>query len=139
MKQPQLHTRLSSLMIVSILPSPRKKQRLKHLSDLGGQPTQYREVQNHESPRFKSYFHHLMILHGGVPTGFHLVSTVLPEDTKKMYTMSTTRNKLFTSRSKDGKQLIVREIPLEGLVLRQGVVYVLDKGPLMWQFNTKKS
>jgi gelsolin len=64
---------------------------------------------------------------------------MLPEDEKKMYTMVTTRGKVLESRSEDGKQLIVREIPLEGLVMRQGIVYVLDKGPLYWQYNTKKS
>jgi gelsolin len=64
---------------------------------------------------------------------------MLPEDEKKMYTMVTTRGKVLKTRSEDGKQLIVREIPLEGLVMRQGIVYVLDKGPLYWQYNTKKS
>jgi gelsolin len=64
---------------------------------------------------------------------------MLPEDEKKIYTMVTTRGKVLKSRSEDGKQLIVREIPLEGLVMRQGIVYVLDKGPLYWQYNTKKS
>lgn len=106
---------------------------------LGGNVTQYREIQNHESPRYLSYFPHFMILHGGVSTGFHSVLTMLPEDVKKMYTMVTTRGKVLKTRSEDGKQLIVREIPLEGLVMRQAIVYVLDKGPLYWQFNTKKS
>ncbi|KAG2147480.1 uncharacterized protein EDB93DRAFT_417055 [Suillus bovinus] len=106
---------------------------------LGGNVTQYREIQNHESPRYLSYFPHFMILHGGVSTGFHSVLTMLPEDAKKMYTMVTTRDKVLKTRSEDGKQLIVREIPLKGLVMRQGIVYVLDKGPLYWQFNTKKS
>jgi gelsolin len=64
---------------------------------------------------------------------------MLPEDEKKIYTMITTRDKVLKTRSEDGKQLIVREIPFEGLVMRQGIVYVLDKGPLYWQFNTKKS
>ncbi|KAG0703748.1 hypothetical protein DFH29DRAFT_415487 [Suillus ampliporus] len=110
------------------------------LSDhLGGKATQYREIQHHESLRFKSYFPHFMTLHGGVSTGHHSVLAVLPEDAKKMYTMGTTRGKVLDTRSEDGKQLIVREIPMEGLVMRQGVVYVLDKGPLFWQFNTKKS
>ncbi|KAG2151467.1 hypothetical protein DEU56DRAFT_778053 [Suillus clintonianus] len=106
---------------------------------LGGKATLYREIQNHESPRYKSYFPHFMILHGGVSTGHHSVLTMLPEDEKKMYTMVTTRHKVLKTRSADGKQLIVREVPREGLVMLQGVVYVLDKGPLFWQFNTKKS
>lgn len=106
---------------------------------LGGKVPQYREIQNHESPRYLSYFPHFMILHGGVSTGFHNILTMLPEDEKKMYTMVTTRGKVLKSRSEDGKQLIVREIPLEGLVMRQGIVYVLDKGPLYWQYNTRKS
>lgn len=106
---------------------------------LGGKVTQYREIQNYESPRYLSYFPHFMILHGGVSTGHHSVLTMLPEDEKKIYTMVTTRGKVLKTRSEDGKQLIVREIPLEGLVMRQGIVYVLDKGPLYWQFNTKKS
>ncbi|KAG1842993.1 hypothetical protein DFJ58DRAFT_854684 [Suillus subalutaceus] len=63
----------------------------------------------------------------------------LEEHDKKIYTMITTRDKVLKTRSEDGKQLIVREIPLEGLVMRQGIVYVLDKGPLYWQYNTKKS
>lgn len=106
---------------------------------LEGKVTQYREIQNHESLRYLSYFPHFMILHGGVSTGFHNILTMLPEDEKKMYTMVTTRGKVLETRSEDGKQLIVREIPLEGLVMRQGIVYVLDKGPLYWQYNTKKS
>lgn len=44
---------------------------------LGGHPVQYREVQGHESKRFKSYFKDGMrILQGGISTGLHTVSHV---------------------------------------------------------------
>ena len=50
---------------------------------LGGSPIQHREVQGHESQRFKSYFKEgIRILQGGVGTGFNHVTY---DPTPKMY------------------------------------------------------
>ncbi|KZP18584.1 fragmin60 [Athelia psychrophila] len=100
---------------------------------LEGAPVQYREVQGSESTRFLSYFPRFVCLRGGVSTGFHHVSSAPPPDVHRLY-------KISLSREANGRpHLQVREVPIEGSSLVEGAVFVLDKGPAVWQFNTKTS
>lgn len=89
---------------------------------------QYREVQGYESPTFLSYFPRFLCLNGGVSTGFHHVSAPPPQDTKKLYRVTST-----------GTRLLVREVAPEGASLVPGDAYVLDMGSKVWQLNTKGS
>ncbi len=98
------------------------------IADLNGAPVEYREVQGYESTRFLSYFPRFISLQGGVATGFHHVSAVLPPNTKKLYRIISI-----------GTRLIVREVPPEGSSLVPGDAYILDLGKRVWQLNTKGS
>ncbi|KAJ3558006.1 hypothetical protein NM688_g1163 [Phlebia brevispora] len=95
---------------------------------LGGQPVQYREIQGFESPTFISYFHPFLCLRGGVSTGFHHVSSLPPDNTKRFYRIVSA-----------GSRLLVREVPAEGTSLVPGDAYLLDMGVKLWQLNTKGS
>ena len=103
-----------------------------HQSDLGGAPVQYREVQSYESPRFLSYFPKFVSLHGGVASGFHHVSSPPPDNTRRLFRVST-----GSGHGHDATLLQVREVPAEGTSVHAGGVYVLDMGARVWQFNTE--
>jgi len=96
---------------------------------LHGTPVQWREVQNHESRRFLSYFPRFLCLQGGISTGFHHVSHSPPENIKKLYRI----------RQGTTGGLVVHEVPATQASLVGGDVYVLDKGVDILQLNTKKS
>jgi len=101
-------------------------------SDLHGVPVQYREVQGYESPRFLSYFPRFVCLRGGVSTGFHHVSS-LPLDLHRLY-------RIGLSHQADGRShLQVREVTAESSSLVAGDAFLLDKGSVILQFNTKTS
>ncbi|KAI0081532.1 actin regulatory protein [Panus rudis PR-1116 ss-1] len=95
---------------------------------LHGLPVQYREVQGYESAVFLSYFPRFISLHGGISTGFHHVSSPPPDETKRLYRVTSL-----------GNRLIIREVPLDGSSLIPGDAYVLDMGTKVWQLNTKGS
>lgn len=95
---------------------------------LGERPVQYREVQGYESSKFLSYFPRFLCLNGGVSTGFHHVSTPPPDDTKRLYRVISTNNRL-----------LIREVSPQGSNLVPGDAYVLDMGVKVWQLNTKGS
>ncbi|KIP10198.1 hypothetical protein PHLGIDRAFT_101536 [Phlebiopsis gigantea 11061_1 CR5-6] len=95
---------------------------------LGEKPVQYREVQGYESSKFLSYFPRFLCLNGGVSTGFHHVSTPPPDDTKRLYRVISTNNRL-----------LIREVSPQGSNLVPGDAYVLDMGVKVWQLNTKGS
>jgi len=95
---------------------------------LHGAPVQHREVQDHESPLFLSYFAHLggiKILAGGVESGFHHVK---PEEYK---------SRLLWIKGK--KNVRVREVPLKSTSLNNGDVFILDNGLKIYQWNGSKS
>ncbi|TBU59220.1 fragmin60 [Dichomitus squalens] len=99
---------------------------------LGGKPVQYREIQGYESSRFLSYFPKFVSLHGGVASGFHHVTEPPPDNSRRLY--------LISSAQVPGKatgHLQVREVPTEGASILEGGVYVLDMGHNVWQFNTR--
>ncbi|RDB14690.1 Severin [Hypsizygus marmoreus] len=99
---------------------------------LHGQAVQYREVQNHESQRFLSYFPQFLFLRGGVASGFHHVSARPPLNVHRLY-------RITFSRVSGKTNLLVREVKVEAASLVEGDVYVLDKGEEILQFNTKQS
>lgn len=96
--------------------------------DLNGLPVQYREIQGYESAKFLSYFRRFLSLRGGVSTGFHHVSSLPPDNTKRLYRIASS-----------GARLFVREVPAEGSSIVPGDTYLLDMGSRMWQLNTKGS
>ncbi|KAI1793348.1 fragmin60 [Ganoderma leucocontextum] len=99
---------------------------------LGGVPVQYREVEAYESARFLSYFPKFVSLHGGVSSGFHHVTQPPPDNTRRLYRISSVH-----VPGKPTVLLQVRQVPAEGASIQQGGVYVLDMGEKVWQFNTQ--
>jgi gelsolin len=95
---------------------------------LGTAPTQYREVQGHESNTFLSYFpnHSISILKGGIDTGFTHVKA------------EEYRPRLLHIKGKL-KNVRVTEVPLSHKSLNSGDVFILDKGLNLYQFNGKRS
>ena len=102
------------------------------LADLGGAPVQYREIQGYESPHFLSYFPKFVSLHGGVASGFHHVTAPPPDNTRRLYRISSAQ-----IPGKTTTHLQIREVPAEGASIQEGGVYVLDMGDKVWQFNTQ--
>ena len=100
--------------------------------DLGGAPVQYREIQSYESSRFLSYFPKFVCLRGGVASGFHHVSEAPPDNTRRLFRISSTQ-----VAGRATALLQIREVPAEGSSIEQGGVYVLDMGDKVWQFNTQ--
>lgn len=81
---------------------------------LGGGPTQYREIQGHESKRFRSLFKHIEIMEGGVDSGFNHVE-------EQSY-----RPRLL--HVKGTLNVLVREVPLSYESLNQGDSFIYDGG-----------
>ncbi|KAK7028167.1 hypothetical protein VNI00_014982 [Paramarasmius palmivorus] len=96
---------------------------------LHGLPTQYREIQNHESTRFLSYFSSFRSLHGGVDSGFHHVEDPPSLELFRLYRVSSTKS----------SGVVLREVPPVAESIVQGDVYILDKGSQLLQLNTKES
>ncbi|KAL8569179.1 hypothetical protein ACOMHN_035449 [Nucella lapillus] len=93
------------------------------LSDL---PIQHREVQNHESDLFKSYFKTLTYLSGGADTGFRHVK---PEEYE---------HRLFHFCG-TWKHVEVKQVPLSPDRIKSDDVFILDKGLTIFQWNGKGS
>ena len=95
---------------------------------LHGAPVQHREVQDHESPLFLSYFEKhggIKILEGGIESGFHHVK---PEEYKP---------RLLWIKGK--KNVRVREVPKSHTSLNNGDVFILDMGMKLFQWNGSKA
>ncbi|XP_065051473.1 villin-1-like isoform X2 [Rhopilema esculentum] len=84
---------------------------------LGGSPVQYREIQQHESKEFLSYFKKLEYRDGGVATGFKHVG-------------NETQKRLLQIKGK--KRPRVFEVPVECESLNRGDVFILDNGTKVW-------
>uniref|UniRef100_A0A7I4Z068 Gelsolin repeat protein n=1 Tax=Haemonchus contortus TaxID=6289 RepID=A0A7I4Z068_HAECO len=85
---------------------------------LNGLPVQHREVQNHESPLFISYFPNgIRYLAGGYKTGFHHVEEENFEDWQP---------RLFHCKGK--RNVRCYQVPLEKESLNLGDVFLLDLG-----------
>jgi gelsolin len=95
---------------------------------LKGLPVQHREVQDHESELFLSYFKDkggIRILEGGVESGFNHVK---PTEYKP---------KLLWLKGK--KYIRVTEVEKSYKSLNSGDVFILDAGLTIYQWNGKKS
>jgi len=93
---------------------------------LGGAPVQHREVQEHESDLFLSYFNNqLRIQDGGIESGFRHVK---PEEY---------RPRLLHLKGK--RKIRVTEVPKSFKSLNSGDVFVLDCGMNIYQWNGAKS
>jgi len=93
---------------------------------LGGAPVQHREVQEHESDLFLSYFNNqIKIMEGGVETGFKHVE---PEKYEPRLLHLKGRRKVR-----------VTQVPLAAASLNSGDVFILDAGLNIYQWNGKKA
>ncbi|KAL3851789.1 hypothetical protein ACJMK2_015498 [Sinanodonta woodiana] len=89
-------------------------------------PIQHREVQDHESDLFLSYFKKITILKGGADSGFQHVK---PEEYAP---------RLFHF-SGDRKQVAVKEVARSKSSLNPGDVFILDLGLRIFQWNGRGS
>lgn len=89
---------------------------------LNDEPVQHREVMNHESALFKTYFDSVTLLKGGADSGFKHVE---PEK----YTSRLLRYKRV------GRRVQVKELPLKRSSLNSDDVFILDKGLDIYQLN----
>ncbi|XP_028397357.1 gelsolin-like protein 2 [Dendronephthya gigantea] len=93
---------------------------------LDDKPVQHREVQQHESQMFRSYFKEITVLKGGAETGFRHV-----EPTK--YTP-----RLFQFRREKGS-VVVKEVACFQESLDSDDVFIFDAGLELFQWNGKTS
>ncbi|XP_024975337.1 villin-3-like [Cynara cardunculus var. scolymus] len=93
---------------------------------LGGRAVQHREIQNHESDKFLSYFKPCIIpLEGGVATGFKK-----PEEEEF-------ETRLYTCK---GKRVVhLKQVPFSRSVLNHDDVFILDTKDKIFQFNGANS
>ena len=89
-------------------------------------PIQHREVQDHESELFKSYFKTITYIHGGADSGFRQVK---PEEYKP---------RLFHFHG-DRRQVTVKEIARKRSNLDSTDVYILDMGVKIYLWIGKGS
>jgi len=93
---------------------------------LGTSPVQHREIQGSESELFISYFKNLIIMTGGVDSGFNVVKPV------------EYKPQLFHIKS-IGNTLTVTSVPISSNSLNTGDVFVLDQGLNIYQWNGCKA
>lgn len=98
---------------------------------LGDLPVQYREVQGHESKIFRSYFSKIVIMEGGIESGFNHVHV---EDYKPRLLHIKQK-----ATSKTGSCVYTREVPCETKSLNSGDCFIYDAGMNLYQFNGKTS
>lgn len=93
---------------------------------LDQEPVQHREVQDHESDMFMSYWKPPMqIMQGGIESGFNHVK---PKEYKP---------RLFQMKGR--KNVRVSEVKLSAASLNHGDVFVLDNGLMIYQWNGNAS
>lgn len=95
---------------------------------LNGDPVQYREVENHETPIFKSYFKAGIIYkEGGVASGFNHVKTNDFSDVKRLLHV------------KGKKNVNAREVKFSWDSFNRGDSFIIDIGHLIIVFNAAES
>lgn len=93
---------------------------------LGGSPTQYREIQHHESRKFLSYFSKgVKYNEGGIRSGFKKVAENV--NIKKLY------------KIKGRKRPRIFEVSLHVDSMNRGDVFILDNGSKIWVWCGTKS
>jgi len=93
---------------------------------LGTNPVEHREVQGFESKLFLSYFKQLIIMEGGIDSGFNVVKPV------------EYKPQLFHIKYYE-KTLTCTSVPVTRDSLNTGDVFVLDKGLDIYQWNGSKA
>jgi len=93
---------------------------------LGTSPIQHREIQGSESELFLSYFKQLIIMEGGIESGFKKVKPI------------EYKPQLFHIKSKF-KTLTCTSVPVSTSSLNAGDVFVLDLGLTIYQWNGGKA
>ncbi|RUP32489.1 severin [Jimgerdemannia flammicorona] len=101
---------------------------------LNGAPTQHREVQSHESAQFHALFPHLVLLKGGVVSGFHHY-----EPEKHVTRLLRVHRPDALKHSRSHNAVAITEVTLRREELNSGAVFVLDAGDRVWQFQGKES
>lgn len=91
---------------------------------LGGEPSQHREMQGHETAAFKALFKSLSYIDGGVATGFKSAA----EATKH-------KNRLLHVKGK--RNVTVSQVELHPKSMNEGDVFILDIGATIYQWNGK--
>lgn len=87
------------------------------------EPIQHREVQGHESDKFKTYFDSMTLLKGGADTGFRRVT---PEAYKP---------RLFHVQKQPNRKITSTEISLKKGNLKSEDVFIFDLGQKIYQYN----
>ena len=97
---------------------------LQRVTELGGGPVQYREVQEHESARFLRYFRNgrLQYLEGGVASGF---KHVVAED----------RSATLLRLKGRGNAVSFTQVECKRSAMNSGDVFILDCGEGIFQWN----
>lgn len=90
---------------------------------LDDKPVQHREVQGHESSKFKSYFSTFSLLKGGAETGFN---RVLPEQYEP---------RLFHVQKVARSRITCTQVGLKRGNLKSGDVFIIDNGNKIYQWN----
>lgn len=90
---------------------------------LDDKPIQHREVQGHESSRFKSYFESMKLLKGGADTGFN---RVLPE---------AYIPRLFHVKKESRSKITCTQISMKKGNLKSEDVFIIDIGSNIYQWN----
>lgn len=93
---------------------------------LDDKPIQHREVQGHESSKFKTYFPSLTLLKGVADTGF---KRVLPE---------AYQPRLFHVKKQNKKRITCTEVSLKRGNLTPDDVFIIDHGTKIYQYNGSK-
>jgi len=90
---------------------------------LDDKPIQHREVQGHESTKFKSYFDTIKLLKGGADTGF---KRVLPEAYEP---------RLFHVQKTSSRKILCTQISMKRGNLTSDDVFIIDNGLTIYQYN----
>ncbi|XP_061820679.1 villin-1 [Nerophis lumbriciformis] len=94
---------------------------------LGGAPVQHREVQGHETPRFRGYFKNgLIYKKGGVASGFNHVDTNAYNVQRLLHV-------------KGRKHVTATEVNMSWSSFNIGDIFLLDLGKVIVQWNGDKS
>lgn len=98
---------------------------------LGDLPVQYREVEGHESKMFRSYFQKIIIMDGGIESGFNHVEV---NDYKPRLLHIKQK-----ATSKIGHCVYTREVPCNTKSLNSDDCFIYDAGLDLYQFNGRTS
>jgi gelsolin len=94
---------------------------------LSGFPTQFRQVEGHESLEFLKLFPTMNLMAGGIESGFNKV-----KPTEYV-------TKLFKCHGRKMRSIQVSEVKCEAGSLNDGDAFILDAGLTLWQWNGSKA